>query len=495
MARRGGTHEVEGLDEEFLFHLTRGTELIGAGDADGARAALERARTLRPKDVKVLGLLGQAYYRLARFEDAGDVWQRLVDESPVEPIARVNLGLAWLKAKRYPEAARQLEIALDLNPDHRKAMGYLGLALLEGGDPAAARGWFAKAGSEQMVARCDALLAGATASEPLEAGGEAAAGEAPADEARIDGAAADEPPIDEAPIDEAPIDEAPIDEAPIDEAPIDEAPAYEAAVEEAEIAARVHSLEPLPRPVPAPLTAEERAAPVAEPEPPAPPAAAPAPADAPATLSAWAAARVVAADGRGAFDVRDGVLSVSVRGEVRVRLAGLFALRGDVALAGDVKRFRGRTTDTPFGEGAERMHRASGEGVLLLRAGDRRLTAIELGGEAAYFREDAVCGLDGTIAFENGRVPSSAGELNLVHIRGEGALLLATRGAPVAVDVLPGAPLRLPVAALVGWTGALTPRLGPLAEDAEWTPLAVELTGEGRAIADPDAVAEAGSAP
>jgi hypothetical protein len=61
--------------------------------------------------------------------------------------------------------------------------------------------------------------------------------------------------------------------------------------------------------------------------------------------------------------------------------------------------------------------------------------------------------------------------------------------------VLPGAPLRLPLAALVGWTGALTPRLGPLAEDAEGTPLAVELTGEGRAIADPDAVAEAGSAP
>lgn len=465
MARRGGTHEVEGLDEEFLFHLTRGTELIGAGDADGARAALERARTLRPKDVKVLGLLGQAYYRLARFEDAGDVWQRLVDESPVEPVARVNLGLARLKAKRYADAAKQLEIALDLNPDHRKAMGYLGLALLEGGDPAAARGWFAKAGSEQMVARCDALLAGGSASEQLETGGEATAGEAPADD----------PPIDEAPAYETAVEEA--------------------AVDEAEAAAQVDPLEPMPTPIPSPLTAAAPAEPVPEPEPQAPAAAAPAPVDAPATLSAWAAARVVAPDGRGAFDVRDGVLSVSVRGEVRVRLAGLFALRGDVALAGDVKRFRGRTTDTPFGEGAERMHRASGEGVLLLRAGERRLTAIELGGEAAYFREDAVCGLDGSIAFENGRVPSSAGELNLVHIRGEGALLLATRGAPVAVDVLPGAPLRLPVAALVGWTGALTPRLGPLAEDADGTPLAVELTGEGRAIADPDAVAEAGSAP
>jgi hypothetical protein len=38
-------------------------------------------------------------------------------------------------------------------------MGYLGLALLESGDAARARGWFDKAGSEQMVRRCDELLA------------------------------------------------------------------------------------------------------------------------------------------------------------------------------------------------------------------------------------------------------------------------------------------------------------------------------------------------
>lgn len=444
MASRGGTHEVEGLDEEFLFHLTRGTELIGAGDADGARAALERARSLRPKDVKVLGLLGQAYYRLGRFEDAGDVWQRLVDESPVEPAARVNLGLARLKAKRHADAAKQLEIALDLNPEHPKAMGYLGLALLEGGDPAGARAWFVRAGSEQMVARCDELIAGAAAP-------------APEDEAQ--------------------------------------APEHEAGAPEGDAAGLAEPLEPLAAPLPG-------ASPVIPVEAPAGGEAAAlasslssAASAAPATLSAWAAARVIAPDASGTFAVQDGVLAVAVRGEVRVRLTGLFAVRGPIALTGEVKRFRGRTTDTAFGEGGARMHRASGEGVLLLRTGDRRLTALELGGEAAYFREDVVCGLDAGIAFENGRVPSSAGELNLVHIRGGGSLLLATRGEPVAIDVAPGTPLRLPLAALVGWTGALTPRLGPLADDADAAPLAVELTGEGRALADPEALAEGGGAP
>src|SRR5205814_995479 len=126
---------------------------------EAAKASLERAFELRPKDPKALGLLGQAYYKLGRFEQAAEIYQRLVDDNPVESSARVNFGLANLKAKRYPEAIRQLTIALDLNPDHKKALGYLGLALFESGDIVRAREFFAKAGSDGMVAKCDELLA------------------------------------------------------------------------------------------------------------------------------------------------------------------------------------------------------------------------------------------------------------------------------------------------------------------------------------------------
>ncbi|MGB8932091.1 MAG: tetratricopeptide repeat protein, partial [Anaeromyxobacteraceae bacterium] len=159
MTRAGGEDEVEGLDEEFLFHLRRGSDLLGRGDAEGARTSLERARELRAKDAKVLGLLGQAYHKLNRFDEAADVWHRVVDDNPVEPAARVNYGLSCLKARRYPEAIKQLEIAVDLSPEHRKAMGYLGLAYMEAGYPAEARGWFLKAGSGHMAARCDELIA------------------------------------------------------------------------------------------------------------------------------------------------------------------------------------------------------------------------------------------------------------------------------------------------------------------------------------------------
>src|SRR5439155_14483074 len=81
-----------------------------------------------------------------------------VDDNPAEAPARVNLGLASLKAKRYDDATKQLGIALDLNPEHKKAMGYLALAFFESGRVEEAREWFAKSGSQQMVAKCDEIL-------------------------------------------------------------------------------------------------------------------------------------------------------------------------------------------------------------------------------------------------------------------------------------------------------------------------------------------------
>jgi len=423
VARFGG-EEVEGLDEEFLFHLNRGSEQLARGEADPARSSLERARELRPKDVKVLALLGQAYYKLGRFDDAAKVWQRLVDDNPVEPGARVNLGLAFLKGKRHPDAIKQLEIALDLNADHKKAMGYLGLALLESGNLTRAREWFKKAGSEQMVARCDDLIAGRGA-QPSARPDQVARAEEEA-QAAAAAAEAEEPAAPE----------------PVRNTPVSEVPPY--------------------RPPPS----EQ------------------------GVLSSWAAARLVDAAPGETFTVSDHALTVAVRGEVRVRLDGLFGTQGKVSFAPEVKRFRGRAIDKPFGEGATRMHRAAGEGLLLFRTQGRRFSPLDLGSDAAYLREEVLFGFEDGIAYENGRVPSSEGELHLVHLRGRGRILLATAGEPVAVDVSGAAPLRLPLAALVGWIGGLTPRVCSLVEDGGGLAmLAVELSGEGRVLADPAAVA------
>jgi uncharacterized protein (AIM24 family) len=139
----------------------------------------------------------------------------------------------------------------------------------------------------------------------------------------------------------------------------------------------------------------------------------------------------------------------------------------------------------------------TGDGALLYRAQGRRFTALDLAGEAGYFREEAVFALEEAVVFENGRVPSKlSSDLNLVHLRGRGRFLLVTQGEPAAVEVALSAPLRVPLEALVGWMGALTPRVisltdpagGASAEGGEVTgPAMVELTGDGRALVDPAA--------
>jgi uncharacterized protein (AIM24 family) len=406
--------EVEVQDEEFLHHFARGAELL-ARDSGAAVVALERARDLRPKDPKVLGLLGQALYKAGQFDTAVEAYQRLVDVSPVEAAARVNLGLANLKAKRLPQAIRQLEIALELHPDHKRALGYLGLAWLESGEPRRAREWFQRAGSDQMVARCDELLTrAAAAAAQVEAPGPVASGDAGSE------AVADAGPL-------------------------------------------VLEGDGGPSPLP-----EEGAA----------------------ARGAPRAVPALALPGEALFAVERGLLTVQVEREVLVRAGGLLAVRGAVRLQPEMKRFRGQPTDKPFGQGRQRMLRASGSGVLVHELGARRLARVDLQGEPAYFREDAVLAFEGGIVFENGRVASRLGtDLELVHLRGPGTVLLATAAEVVAVAVAPDAPLRLPAGALVGWIGALTPQFGALVEGsgrqagaAGGEPLAIELAGQGRVL-------------
>jgi uncharacterized protein (AIM24 family) len=175
-------------------------------------------------------------------------------------------------------------------------------------------------------------------------------------------------------------------------------------------------------------------------------------------------------------------LAAAVKGELLCRLDGLLAWRGDVTFTGEVKRFRGRATDKPFGEGAEQVHRLAGEGLVLLRLAGRRFTVLDLGGDAGFFREAVVFGFEEPVAFENGRLASPDGDVDLVHLRGRGRVVLRTAGEPLAVEVTSAAPVRVPTGALVGWVGTLTPRLVPPLDGAVGG--AVELTGDGLVMVD-----------
>jgi uncharacterized protein (AIM24 family) len=194
----------------------------------------------------------------------------------------------------------------------------------------------------------------------------------------------------------------------------------------------------------------------------------------------------VVAPGPSTFTVGP-LLHVAVGDEVLVRLRGLVAVEGQVELAPEARRLRGRAVSESFGAGREAMHRARGKGALVFVADGRRFTPVDLQGVAAHFREDAVFGFEGALAFENGRLAApGAPEIELVRLSGEGAALIASEGEVTALAVAPDRPVRVLAAALVGWTGALTPRLLPLARAGAEAD-AVELSGEGRVLLDPRA--------
>jgi uncharacterized protein (AIM24 family) len=188
----------------------------------------------------------------------------------------------------------------------------------------------------------------------------------------------------------------------------------------------------------------------------------------------------------GGFVIGPSEVLVQVKGEMLTRLDGLVASWGQVTMKPEVKRFRGKATDKPFGDGARRMLRAAGEGRLVIAREGRRFTALELADEPAYFREETLFAFEESVLFENGRVPSKGGpDLHLVHMRGRGRLLLVTAGTPKSVDVVRGEPLRIPMEQLVGWHGPLIqPRLVPIVDAAPEMGVALELSGEGRALLD-----------
>jgi uncharacterized protein (AIM24 family) len=396
---------AEELDEEFLYHWSRGSALYAAREYQPAWAALSRALRLRPNDLRVLSLMALVRYKQKHFEQAAELYATLVEASPGEPSARMNLGLALMKARRFAEAARHLELLLEQRPDHTRAMGYLGLALLELGDPARAREWFAKAGNEDGLARCDRALASGAAALASSAAPEELAGEPPEGQAT---------------------------------------------------------------PAPASVAAESM-------------------------LGRFATAHPTPEAEPGEVSFDGTTLCIGVDGGWHASLAGLYGARGALGMEPTMKRCRGRESDMPFGEGSQHRYRISGRGSLLFHARDRHFTALEIDGDAGYFREEMVFAFETTVEFENGRIGAWPGpELNLVYLHGRGRFVLRTLGEMAAVKVSAHEPVSVPIRAMVGWQGAITPRVvtppSPRASaaGAEASGAAlVELNGDGTAFLDP----------
>jgi len=399
---------------------------------------------------------------------AEEIYRSLIEDHPADPTLRVNLGLVFLKSGAAGDAVRCFETALDLSSDHQKAQNYLGLALAQKGELARAREWFLKSGNDAMAERMSQALAQSPIRDVAQ---------------EAEAALAEEQPF-------KPAIEEPKPHKKGDTLETAKPPELVKQMNTPPLGTRWVASKPA-QPAAPPIMPVAEKTPTGRiianvPEPSAPPAASPAEAATESMAHYTSTSRLDVPVAGAAFGIGPSEVVVHVRGEVLTRLDGLVASWGSVTLKPELKRFRGKATDKPFGDGARRMLRAVGEGRFVISREGRHFTALELGDEPAYFREEVLFSFEESILFENGRVPSKGGtDLHLVHLRGHGKLLLVTVGMPKSVDVLRGEALRIPMDQLVGWHGPLIqPRLVPIVEEAPELGVALELAGEGRALID-----------
>jgi Flp pilus assembly protein TadD len=97
----------------------RGTELLEAGHNHQATIPLSRARDLAPDKTSIREALGRALFRAARYEQASEEFQAVVDRAPTNDYALFCLGRSLQLLGRHAEARRPLALAACMQPGRR----------------------------------------------------------------------------------------------------------------------------------------------------------------------------------------------------------------------------------------------------------------------------------------------------------------------------------------------------------------------------------------
>ena len=492
--------------EDFLFHLYRGSELLQDNRILEAKEELEQALTVQPLDAKGQDLLGAVYFRLGMYPRAIQIYEALEGQFPADVSIKINLALCYLKTGQPEPARRVLRDVVQINPEHKRAWGYLGLALQKLGELEQAQIAFEKGGRPTMARRVTEFRRSLYPPQEL-----------PDREPRP--SLIVEPPVSSSSLENArdvremagvafsELDAGELRFAlaePTDRPPGD---AHWHTLEPGELAPRTKSRSPprstftktLPPPwmsepdadrlpgldgasepppsIPISAPPPFRVPRIAEPRPlsaldpvesraPAALEAAPAPARAPAPpLLAWQGTALAEQHPSGVVLVRTG----DRMGEAAAFAGRLDALRvvaGTVTTRVLYRRSRDGETLEPLGGSSAPLLQIAGDAQLVFapRAGGR-LTLLAVDSDLAFVREDLLAGFDLALVYENGRVgleagaSASAGEaVSVVQLRGRGSFVVEANGELGSLPSRPGQPLLVQRDWIVGWFGRLLTR-------------------------------------
>lgn len=106
------------MDDVYELYR-RGTQLLEAGHDHAATVPLTRARDLDPDKTSIREALGRALFRSARYEQASQEFQAVVDRAPTNDYALFCLGRSLQLLGRHAEARRPLALAACMQPARR----------------------------------------------------------------------------------------------------------------------------------------------------------------------------------------------------------------------------------------------------------------------------------------------------------------------------------------------------------------------------------------
>lgn len=422
----------------FLAHFNKGRELFKEKRFEQSEKELEEAYLLRPRDVRVLNLLGLVYFRQEKLEKAEEVYRKLIAESPDAHTLHYNLGLICIKLNRLEDAESSFLKALELTRGNPKIHFYLGSIYERTHRYKDAIYQYRQAGANLMVQRVEGKL-GSTAPP------EGPTGTPDRPDTRPPGPLpdlaalatrqfhAEEPAEPSAPPQTGAEGSAPSE---------DVTPEDEAAVVPPKTVGPVSPTLMAEPAEPGGLSETARFQVFDDTLPPGRHTRAAA-----VAASAGTSAPSAGPEREVFRCVEKGLMEVDFEGKVFIKQGTIYSYSGNLTFWVKDRRAQGQPA----------LVIVTGTGRLLLTDHEREITLMQVGGEAIYVDPSHL------LACEEGLQPRYVqfGEgdaaFEVVVLEGRGMVALSVATKPLPLTVRPALPVSVPAASVIMWAGELTP--------------------------------------
>jgi uncharacterized protein (AIM24 family) len=400
----------------FLAHYNKGREHFESRRLDEAERQLEEAYLLRPRDPRVLNLLGLVYFRGDKLDKAEEVYRKLIAESPEAHTLHYNLGLICFKLGRLEDAEAAFLKSLDLGQGNPKIHFYLGSIYEKLHRYKDAIFRYRQAGANVMVERLQGRI-----------GSPAPAPDSTAPPGALAPVPRSEPPASPAPPPAA--EELPgrgKTVRPLSPALMADEGPDPGLSQTARFRVHDDTLPPASR---------------ARIPPSAPAAAAPAPPSAP--LAPSPASRETF---RG---LERGLMEVEFSGKVFIKQGTIYSYTGNLTFWVKDKRAGARPA----------LVIVTGTGRLLLTDQERDITFMQVADEPVFVEPSHLLACEEGLQPRYVRLGEGHDSLEVVALEGRGMVALSVASKPLPLSVKPGLPVSVPASSVIMWTGTLAPHV------------------------------------